>query len=329
MQRISFALAVVLISCVAAVADAPKIVSEDPVFNFGDRDNVGDVSHSFAISNEGSAPLEIFNVKTSCGCTVAELKDKVLEPGDATTIDATLSLEGREGLQRKTIMVQSNDPLQPALQLIMTGAAVAPIQVEPRMVNFGRIVDDGEHGQVVTIEAAKKSARFRIAGVEISNESLSAVARSSKDGARHRLTLTTKKGAAPGNLTGTVTIKTDNPKFPTVQFNTYGQVVGPLSYAPEHLILTERGGARMTSRAIRIMPGRVEHFQILDIETPSPEIESEILPQRTRGYLIRLTNLPEAAKLDGESVRVHTDAEGMEEIVIPFKMMQTPAPVTQ
>ncbi|HNR30511.1 MAG TPA: DUF1573 domain-containing protein, partial [Candidatus Hydrogenedentes bacterium] len=116
---------------------APKIVCPDPEFDFGEKDEDVSVEHEFVIRNEGETPLEITNVRTSCGCTAAKPKDSTVAPGSETRIAATLSLRGRQGENAKTITVMSNDPVTPNLVLTMKGVVTAPIMYEPRVLNFG------------------------------------------------------------------------------------------------------------------------------------------------------------------------------------------------
>ncbi len=54
--------------------------------------------HTFVLTNTGSSTIEIENIRTSCGCTVAESSTRSLGPGETIEIAATLTLktEGRK-----------------------------------------------------------------------------------------------------------------------------------------------------------------------------------------------------------------------------------------
>ncbi len=109
----------------AAETAAPKIVCDQMVYNFGERKNDQDVEHAYVIKNEGNATLEIKQARASCGCTVANIANKTVPPGEETTITAKLNLRGRLGPQHKTITVDSNDPRVPALVLTLEGNSLA------------------------------------------------------------------------------------------------------------------------------------------------------------------------------------------------------------
>jgi len=50
------------------------------------------VEHTFTLTNRSRRTLELGRPRTSCGCTVSNLSDTVLEPGETVAVTATLSL---------------------------------------------------------------------------------------------------------------------------------------------------------------------------------------------------------------------------------------------
>jgi hypothetical protein len=71
------------------------------------------VEHTFTFANKGNAPLEIKNVRTSCGCTAALLSSKIIEPGKDGTIKVELDTKNRIGKQNRTVTIVSNDVNEP------------------------------------------------------------------------------------------------------------------------------------------------------------------------------------------------------------------------
>lgn len=63
---------------------------------------------TFHYKNTGSAPLVIYMVKPSCGCTLAETPGKPLAPGETGEIKALFNSEGKPGMQHKTMSVDAN-----------------------------------------------------------------------------------------------------------------------------------------------------------------------------------------------------------------------------
>ena len=66
---------------VAPLTNAPRLVCEQPTFEFGELDESAVVEHEFVLRNAGTAPLNITSVRAACGCTVASLQDPIVQPG--------------------------------------------------------------------------------------------------------------------------------------------------------------------------------------------------------------------------------------------------------
>lgn len=64
----------------------------------------------FTIFNNGSAPLEILEMKTSCGCTVAEMDTKTIPPSGKVEIKVSVNTADKVGRIRKSIDIKTNDP---------------------------------------------------------------------------------------------------------------------------------------------------------------------------------------------------------------------------
>lgn len=102
---------------------APKLVVDEPVYDFGEVKEGTIVTHAFVIRNEGTDPL-VFTGKprSSCGCTVAALPKNVLMPGESLELTATFDSSGFGGRHvRKEIRVYTNDPQQPVVTLALVG----------------------------------------------------------------------------------------------------------------------------------------------------------------------------------------------------------------
>ncbi len=64
---------------------------------------------SFAVTNTGAQPVQILEIRTSCGCTVAEAPASPWElaPGGKGSFKATVDIRGRHGRFSKTMLVVS------------------------------------------------------------------------------------------------------------------------------------------------------------------------------------------------------------------------------
>lgn len=53
--------------------------------------------HSFTLKNDSGKTLNITSVNTSCGCTVSEVKKKVLLPKESTAVEVKFNSKGYSG----------------------------------------------------------------------------------------------------------------------------------------------------------------------------------------------------------------------------------------
>ncbi len=86
----------------------PVITFANVTHDFGTIDEGEKVACVFKFSNTGDADLVLTSVLTSCGCTVSKFSKKPIPPGGSGTIEITYDSTDRNGMQTKTITVQSN-----------------------------------------------------------------------------------------------------------------------------------------------------------------------------------------------------------------------------
>jgi mono/diheme cytochrome c family protein len=110
---------------VISVYGPPEIEAENRIRDVGTVETDSHVKTDFVLYNVGGNHLRIFNVDTSCGCTVANVTKRVIAPGDFTRIQVALDTSIKVGNVRKKITVFSNDPKRPQLALFLVGDVLA------------------------------------------------------------------------------------------------------------------------------------------------------------------------------------------------------------
>jgi hypothetical protein len=97
------------------------------------------VTRTFTISNDGTELLRLLKVRPDCGCTVAELADSVIAPGDSTTLRVAYRSGQDEGEQRKVVVMETNDPAEPRLDLLLLAYVTLDVEVSERILAFGPV----------------------------------------------------------------------------------------------------------------------------------------------------------------------------------------------
>ena len=84
------------------------ITFNNPEHDFGKVKAGEKVGCIFTYSNTGDADMVITSASASCGCTVPKYDKRPVPPGGSGTIEVVFDTSGREGIQTKTVVVQSN-----------------------------------------------------------------------------------------------------------------------------------------------------------------------------------------------------------------------------
>lgn len=74
---------------------------------------------TFEVKNVGNAPLRILDTKSTCGCTVPEIKKSVLKPHETTVLRVKIDTSMKQNKVTKTLDVLSSDPDRPVVTLSM------------------------------------------------------------------------------------------------------------------------------------------------------------------------------------------------------------------
>ncbi|HMO51058.1 MAG TPA: DUF1573 domain-containing protein [Kiritimatiellia bacterium] len=303
----------------APVVQGPRIFSAEPEFNFGTVDNQTQIEHTFVVKNIGDTTLEINNVRAACGCTVADMSSRSIEPGQEATLTARLNLQGRTGFQSKPITLHSNDPENPQFRLNMVGNAQASVQVSPERLMFGQIGP----GQDITLPVEVRNLSpdpMAILGVESAIPQLVGEVETIEEGRHYNISVSLRELSEPGSFNGVLRVLTDHPQRPTIDIAVFANVVGDLIYAPPEIVLPAHTDGNPLTRFIVIRPGATPEFEVTKVEVPDPEMKVSIFPFGGQGYRIQIENIQPDEALDGKAFRVLTTAPFMSEIAVPVRI---------
>lgn len=220
----SFFLALFITTATTAFA-APAISVDRPVFDFGTVPQGKKVDHQFVLKNKGDAPLTILRTKTSCGCTVANVSTKTVEPGKSAELKTTFDSANFSGKISKTITVETNDPATPAYTLTVKGMVSEEFTVTPRQVNMGAVKAGGSKEFVLTVEnRGERTVRLVSVTTPMAQAKASAKKQSLRPGESTQITVSVTPRAEDRFLSGFITIATDIPGKPEINVPLYGSV---------------------------------------------------------------------------------------------------------
>lgn len=99
----------------AVNADAPHIVVDKEVVDFGKVEEGIEINHDFKVTNSGGAKLTLTGAFASCGCTTPKLTKNSLLPGESTVLNVVVDTSMKQKNITKTVKLKSNDPVRPVI----------------------------------------------------------------------------------------------------------------------------------------------------------------------------------------------------------------------
>lgn len=108
----------------------PESIEQKPqendayTWDFG-RVKAGEIlKHAFILKNDSENTLQIKDVTTSCGCTVSQVKKKMLLPGETTLIEVRFNSKGYSGAAQQFVYVHTDAIDNPIIRYIIKATVV-------------------------------------------------------------------------------------------------------------------------------------------------------------------------------------------------------------
>lgn len=113
---------------VSPAARGPELKFKEDSYDFGKIKQGDIVKHNFVCSNNGDLDLVLKDVRTSCGCTAANVAGEKISPGKKGKIKVVFDSKGFSEKVNVHINIESNDPVQPLKQLLISADVEGPPQ---------------------------------------------------------------------------------------------------------------------------------------------------------------------------------------------------------
>jgi hypothetical protein len=295
----------------------PRIVCDQPTFDFGSRDASEVVGHTFKLKNSGTTNLVISAIRPACGCTAANLTRQTIPPGESAELSTQLTLAGRSGELHKSILIESNDPANPALQLALVGKTAADFEIQPSLLVLRKDSPSKPATGSVQIRATDGSA-FEIGELASASGKLKLRADPMPSGNAYQISANFADEMPPGEHSDQITISTNLKGGRTTTMGALVVVPAPITVAPTKIVLEENLEATV-SRTIIMKSPRNEKLEITRIETPDPKITTQIQALGDFGLRVNLGKLAQSRDLDSKVIVIHLASGQMLEIPIHIK----------
>jgi hypothetical protein len=298
----------------------PRILCEEETFDFGSKDSSEIVDHTFVLKNTGNSDLVITAVRPACGCTAAELTQSTIPPGESAKLSAKLTLAGRNGQVQKPILIESNDPANPALQLVMKGVIGTDFQITPSTMVLRKDAPDAPATASVILKSMKNE-KLEITDAKSEGGKLKVRWDKFPGENSYQITAYLEERLAAGQYEERITLETNHPTRKQLEISVIVVAPRPIAVAPLKIVLDSSSTAPVSRTIILKNPSK-DTLSIDKIETPNPSMSSQSEPMGNFGARVVIGNIQPTSALAGESVKILLSTG--QSIQIPFEIKEKP-----
>lgn len=280
-----FLLAPLLVAFAAAAQEpvnwADKLFEGSLAHDFGTVAHGTQLKHSFKITNIYKVPLDITEVKGSCGCVKGETNVKTLQPGGSATLNVTMDARTFNGAKSAKLYVYVGPKFVSMATLTLSANARGDIAFTPNDLDFGNLSRGQTPSKTIDIEYTGSQADWRVVEIlksaaapfELKPEELPRQA-NAPPRRGYRLLVTLKADAALGSFKQEVMLKTNNAAAPMVTFNVVGSIQAGLSVSPNPIVVN--GMKVDESQTKKVFLRAAKAFKIVSIEGQGDGIKADL-----------------------------------------------------
>jgi hypothetical protein len=301
-----------------ATSGKPLAQALDPVYDFGRVYSGATVRHTFRLQNDGTAPLVINAVRTSCGCTAAQPTKSRLLPGEESAIGVSFDTRADHGPAMRTITVLTNDPSHQQVQLTLRGDVRVQVEASPSLVMFERVKRGSEQSRQVTLTDEMPDRSFKVDAIANQNSNLKVTWRPIS-GAKPAaiLTITLLNTASAGPLADLVKVKTSRA---ALEIPVSGTILGDLDISPPQVSFGIVPHHAAALRFLRLSNSGDHPVKVTGISSNNTSVAAAVEPVRAgKEYKIAVRLAPNTP--DGVlrgMLAIKTDDPHQQEVQVPF-----------
>lgn len=211
--------------------------------------------YNFPIYNPWAIPIEITDVRVSCGCVTAKVSKTLIQPRETAYLEVNMDTLRFKHPEARTVSIHvSVGPTYLSTATVQVAAnARGDVVLQPGQISFGVVAGGQSPARTVDVEYAG-ILDWRISEVIKNDAPVEVVPEEwyrqpGKVG--YRLKVTLKPDAPPGPLTKELLLKTNDPASPFVPVLVEATIQAPLMVTPSTLSLgTVRVGDTVTKKVI-------------------------------------------------------------------------------
>ncbi|MBN2314803.1 MAG: DUF1573 domain-containing protein [Sedimentisphaerales bacterium] len=278
-----------------AVKASPKITFDKMLLDFGEVGPNTQKTGEILFTNKGDGPLTIIKIPSCCGVHT-HLDKMVYAPGESGTIQVEWTSGTRPDVFSRTMVVHSNDPVEPAVTLTVRAKIVQRVVCEPQRLKL--VFDEDNAGCPEISIRSLNDEPFSIKGFKSTADCITADFDPNVEATKFILQPKVNSAKLQENLKGRISIDLTHPEgnTATILFD----VLPRYQLSPPLIIVFDTEPEKPTMKTISVLNNYKQEFEIESVSSSKGVVGVKVLEKKkiTRGYLLDLEITP-PAKGDG------------------------------
>ena len=309
-------------------AAAPKIEVTPETKDAGTVPKGQMIESTFVVKNNGTADLIISDARPGCGCTVASF-DKVVKPGAEGKVVSSVDTKNFSGPISKSILLVSNDPDRPQLNLFIKAMVKPFVDILPTGYLRFSVVKGDSAAQDVVLVSEEKTFKPTIAEMAQPYVKAELIPAGEKDkvagrpGDQYKLHVAVTADAPEGLLNAPIRIATGVPQQPNLEIPVSGYIRPRVSVTPALVNFGNfTAGKDAITRNIIVTNNKpAQPVKVTKAEVTVPGFQTDVVPtQEGISYtvVVKASDKVKKGAIDG-TVKLYTTDKERAVIELPLK----------
>jgi hypothetical protein len=303
----------------------PKETPPVIIHDFGAVPKGTVLTKRFQITNLYAVPMQIMDVRVSCGCVTPAVPERVLQPRQGGFVDVQMDSSKFEGHKAVSVWVDFGPNFRSSGILQVRAFSRTDVTLTPGKIDYGVLPQGSTPYSVVEVAYTGNVPNWQITGVAAA-EALSVKAEIIDVGKQanariYQVRATLKPNATPGSLQETIQLQTNDPNNPIIPISVSAVLLAPYTVRPNFIQFDNvKVGEDLKSSRVIIQGTKPFVISKVEGETNGLKVNFRNNPQQIQVVEIKFEpTLPGKSKAQ---LKLTTDQN--EIIVIPVELSVLP-----
>jgi hypothetical protein len=286
--------------------------------DFGTVPYGAQLKHRFKMRNIYAVPLELTQIRPSCGCLSFTPSAKTLGPKEEGYIDIIMDGRRFKGPKLVHLYVTFGPQFVSTADLAITANTRTDVVFNPGEVDFGIVSQGQAISQNIDVEYAgalnwqilevvkSADAPFTVVPQELYRKNSGFIRQTITVG--YRLQVTLKESAPPGPFRQDLMLKTNDPSSPIFTVVVEGNIQGSLTVAPAVVSLGNIKVGTVRSQKVSIRGSR--SFRVTGVEGGGTTITAALPAEASTSHVVMLQCRPDQVGEWRKQLTIRTDLDG-------------------